>query len=62
MTQELKDINNQLNEGGKLTHAEQKMRRRLEIEKDKLRQALEEAETTLEAKESKVLRAQVDIF
>lgn len=45
-----------------MTHAEQKMRRRLEIEKDKLQQALEEAEATLEAEESKVLRAQVDNF
>lgn len=59
LSQELKDITDQLGEGGKSVHELQKIRRRLELEKDELTQALEDAEAALEAEESKLLRAQV---
>lgn len=59
LSQELKDITDQLGEGGKSVHELQKIRRRLELEKDELAQALEDAEAALEAEESKLLRAQV---
>ncbi|WKY08821.1 hypothetical protein Q1695_001755 [Nippostrongylus brasiliensis] len=61
LAQELKDINDQLGEGGKSVHELQKIRRRLELEKEELQQALDESEAALEAEESKVLRAQVEI-
>lgn len=61
MAQELKDITDQLGEGGRSVHELQKIRRRLELEKDELQQALEEAEGALEAEETKLLRAQVEI-
>ena len=60
LAQEIKDINDQLGEGGKSVHELQKMRRRLELERDELQQALEDAEAALEAEESKLLRAQVE--
>lgn len=59
MAQELKDLTDQLGEGGRSVHEQAKTRRRLELEKDELQQALEDAEAALEAEESKVLRAQV---
>lgn len=59
LAQEIKDLNDQLNDGGCSVHEEQKLRRRLELEKDELQQALEDVEAVLEAEESKVLRAQV---
>uniref|UniRef100_A0A7E4UTG5 Myosin motor domain-containing protein n=1 Tax=Panagrellus redivivus TaxID=6233 RepID=A0A7E4UTG5_PANRE len=59
--QELKDVTDQLGEGGKSVHDLQKIRRRLEIEKDELQQALEDAEGALEAEENKVLRSQIEI-
>lgn len=39
----------------------QKIIRRLEVEKEELQHALDEAESALEAEESKVLRAQVEV-
>ncbi|CAJ0592060.1 unnamed protein product [Cylicocyclus nassatus] len=61
LAQELKDITDQLGEGGKSVHDLQKIRRRLELEKEELQQALDESEAALEAEESKVLRAQVEV-
>ncbi|KAK5972438.1 MYOsin heavy chain structural protein, partial [Trichostrongylus colubriformis] len=61
LAQELKDITDQLGEGGKSVHDLQKARRRLELEKEELQQALDESEAALEAEESKVLRAQVEV-
>uniref|UniRef100_A0A1I7XLC0 Myosin motor domain-containing protein n=1 Tax=Heterorhabditis bacteriophora TaxID=37862 RepID=A0A1I7XLC0_HETBA len=67
LAQELKDITDQLGEGGKSVHDLQKLRRRLEMEKEELqrtnfiKQALDDAEAALEAEESKVLRAQVEV-
>eukprot|EP00080_Pristionchus_pacificus_P015122 PDM75142.1 myo-5 [Pristionchus pacificus] len=59
--QELKDLTDQLGDGGKNVHELQKARRRLECELQEAQQALEEAEVALEAEESKVMRAQIEI-
>lgn len=56
---EIKDLTDQLTEGGRSVHEMQKMIRRLEAEKDELQKALDDAESALEAEEAKVLRAQV---
>lgn len=52
----------QLGEGGRSVHEMQKLIRRLEVEKEELQHALDEAEAALEAEENKVLRAQVKQF
>lgn len=49
----------QLTEGGRSVHELQKMVRRLEVEKEELQKALDDAESALEAEEAKVMRAQV---
>ena len=54
MSTELKDLTDSLNEGGRSVHELQKVRRRLEVEKDELQQALDDAESSLDAEESKV--------
>jgi len=59
LAQELKDLTDQLSEGDKSIHEQLKARRRLELEKDEMQQALEDAESALEVEESKSLRAQV---
>ncbi|KAM6121792.1 LOW QUALITY PROTEIN: uncharacterized protein MYH16 [Phoenicopterus ruber ruber] len=64
LQEEIKDLINQLGEGGKSIHELRK--RRLELEKDELQVALEEAESSLEAEESKLIcvqlkRAQVKV-
>ncbi|CAD5223229.1 unnamed protein product [Bursaphelenchus okinawaensis] len=61
LAQEIKDITDQLGEGGRSVHDLQKIRRRLEMEKDELQQALEDAESALEAEESKLMRSQVEV-
>ncbi|VDN05654.1 unnamed protein product [Thelazia callipaeda] len=55
---EIKDLTDQLTEGGRSVHELQKIVRRLESEKDELQKALDDAESALEAEEAKVLRAQ----
>merc|ERR1719488_229926 len=57
---EIKDLLDQLGEGGRSIHDLDKQRRRLEQEKEELQGALEEAEGTLEQEENKVLRAQLE--
>lgn len=61
LLQEIKDLTNQLGEGGRAQHELQKVRRRLEVEKDELAAALTEAEAALEAEEQKVARTQVEV-
>ncbi|KAK6104848.1 Myosin tail family protein [Brugia pahangi] len=61
LSNEIKDLTDQLGEGGRSQHEMQKMIRRLEIEKEELQHALDEAEGALEAEESKVMRAQVEV-
>merc|ERR1712045_323923 len=60
LADEIKDLLDQLGEGGRSIHDLDKQRRRLEQEKEELQGALEEAEGTLE-QEEKVLRAQLEL-
>jgi myosin heavy chain 6/7 len=58
---EIKDLLDQLGDGGRSIHELDKQRRRLEVEKEELQSALEEAEGALESEENKVLRAQLEL-
>merc|ERR1719268_382511 len=57
----IKDIMDQITEGGRSIHEIDKIRKRLEAEKLELQSALEEAEATLEQEENKVLRCQMEL-
>nr|CDJ95284.1 Myosin and Myosin head and Myosin tail domain containing protein [Haemonchus contortus] len=59
--QEIRDINEQISQGGRTYHDLQKAVRRIEQEKEELQHALDEAEAALEAEESKVLRSQIEV-
>ena len=61
LADEIKDLLDQLGEGGRSIHDLDKQRRRLEQEKEELQAALEDAEATLEMEENKVLRAQLEL-
>merc|ERR1711990_969100 len=61
LADEIKDLLDQLGEGGRSIHDLDKQRRRLEQEEEELQGALEEAEGTLEQEENKVLRAQLEL-
>merc|ERR1712212_802238 len=61
LSNEIKDIMDQITEGGRSIHEIDKIRKRLEAEKLELQAALEEAEATLEQEENKVLRAQLEL-
>merc|ERR1712142_1159702 len=61
LAEEIKDLLDQLGEGGRSMHELDKSRRKLEIEKEELQAALEEAEAALEQEENKVLRAQLEM-
>merc|ERR1719197_2152274 len=61
LSNEIKDIMDQISEGGRSIHEIDKIRRRLEQEKEELQSALEEAEGALEQEENKVLRAQLEL-
>merc|ERR1711974_577730 len=61
LADEIKDLLDQLGDGGRSIHDLDKQRRRLEQEKEELQGALEEAEGTLEQEENKVLRAQLEL-
>merc|ERR1711971_977009 len=58
---EIKDLVDQLGEGGRSIHALDKQRRMLEQEKEELQAALEEAEATLEMEENRVLPSQLEL-
>jgi len=58
---EIHDLTDQLGEGGKSVHEMDKIRRRLELEKEELQAALEEAEAALEQEEAKVQRSQLEL-
>merc|ERR1711993_161599 len=58
---EIKDIMDQIGEGGRTIHEIDKIRKRLEAEKLEFQAALEEAEGALEQEENKVLRAQLEL-
>merc|ERR1739842_82529 len=61
LAEEIKDLLDQLGEGGRSMHELDKTRRKLEVEKEELQTALEEAEAALEQEENKVLRAQLEM-
>merc|ERR1712110_720936 len=61
LSNEIKDIMDQISEGGRSIHEIDKIRKRLEAEKVELQAALEEAEGALEQEENKVLRAQLEL-
>merc|ERR1719350_1236583 len=61
LSNEIKDIMDQISEGGRSIHEIDKIRKRLEAEKMELQSALEEAEATLEQEENKVLRCQLEL-
>merc|ERR1711964_519301 len=61
LADEIKDLLDQLGDGGRSNHELDKQRRRLEVEKEELQAALEEAEGALEQEENKVLRASLEL-
>merc|ERR1711884_918771 len=61
LADEIKDLLDQLGDGGRSIHELDKQRRRLEVEKEELQAALEEAGAALEQEENKVLRAQLEL-
>merc|ERR1712025_811703 len=61
LADEIKDLLDQLGEGGRSIHSLDKQRRMLETEKEELQAALEEAEATLEMEENRVLRSQLEL-
>merc|ERR1712190_118246 len=61
LADEIKDLLDQLGDGGRSIHELDKQRRRLEFEKEELQAALEEAEAALEQEENKVLRASLEL-
>merc|ERR1711910_53198 len=61
LADEIKDLLDQLGDGGRSIHELDKQRRRLEVEKEELQGALEEAESSLEQEENKVLRAALEL-
>merc|ERR1739844_29933 len=61
LSNEIKDIMDQISEGGRSIHEIDKIRKRLAAEKSELQGALEEAEGALEQEENKVLRAQIEL-
>merc|ERR1712241_1598143 len=61
LSNEIKDIMDQISEGGRSIHEIDKIRKRLAAEKLELQAALEEAEAALEQEENKVLRAHLEL-
>ena len=61
LADEIRDLLDQLGDGGRSIHELDKQRRRLEVEKEELQSALEEAEAALEQEENKVMRAQLEL-
>merc|ERR1712235_70575 len=61
LSNEIKDIMDQISEGGRSIHEIDKICKRLEAEKMELEAALSEAEGALDQEENKVLRAQLEL-
>merc|ERR1712223_744203 len=61
LSNEIKDIMDQISEGGRSIHEIDKIRKRLEAEEMELEAALSEAEGALEQEENKVLRASLEL-
>jgi len=58
---EMKDLTAELGEGGKSVVEIEKLKKKLEMEKEELQAALDEAENSLELEEGKVLRMQLEL-
>merc|ERR1719400_2928836 len=61
LAEEIKDLLDQLGDGGRSINELDKQRRRLEVEKEELQSALEEAEASLEQEENKVLESALEL-
>merc|ERR1711992_13573 len=61
LADEIKDLLDQLGDGGRSINELDKQRRRLEVEREELQSALEEAEASLEQEENKVLESQLEL-
>ena len=58
---EIADLTEQLGEGGRSSLETEKMKKKLEIERDELQMALEELEAALESEEGKVVKLQLEV-
>jgi chromosome segregation ATPase len=61
LADEIKDLINQLGNGGKSVHEIQKHLKRVENEKEELQKALENAESILQQQEAKILNNQLEV-
>ncbi|GLD75021.1 myosin-16-like protein, partial [Lates japonicus] len=61
LSEEIKELVDQLGEGGRSVHELQKAKKKLEVEKEELQLALEEAEASLEVEEGKLVRVQLEL-
>ncbi|XP_038551249.1 myosin-16-like [Micropterus salmoides] len=61
LSEEIKELVDQLGEGGRSVHELQKAKKKLEVEKEELHLALEEAESSLEVEEGKLVRVQLEL-
>ncbi|XP_029913004.1 myosin-16-like [Myripristis murdjan] len=61
LSEEIKELVDQLGEGGRSFHELQKAKKKLEVEKEELQLALEEAEASLEVEEGKLVRVQLEL-
>jgi peptidoglycan hydrolase CwlO-like protein len=61
LADEIRDLMDQLGNGGKSVHEMQKNLKRVESEKEELQRALEEVEGLLQQEEAKVLNAQLEV-
>merc|ERR1712193_236524 len=61
LQEEIADLSDQLAESGKSIHELEKSKRAVDVGRNELQAALEEAEAAVESEESKVLRLQVEI-
>ncbi len=59
--EEIRDLSDQLSDGGRNVHELDKARKRLQLEKEELQTALEDAEGLLEQEEAKVARSVLEI-
>lgn len=57
ISEEIADLTDQLSDGGKSVHELQKMKKKIEMEKDELQASLEESEAALEVHNGKIIRA-----
>merc|ERR1712088_440389 len=61
LSDEIKDLMEQISEGGRSIHEIEKQRKKLEAEKNELEGALGDAETALESEENKFLRLSLEV-